>query len=39
MLPLIHSRTLASSVACPSAMQATADISWPGVQYPHWNAS
>ena len=32
MLPLIHSRTVAASVAWPSAMQAVADTSWPGVQ-------
>jgi len=32
MLPLIHSRTLAPSVARPSAMHAVAEISCPGVQ-------
>jgi hypothetical protein len=32
MLPLIHSRTVAASVAWPSAMQAVAETSWPGVQ-------
>ena len=38
-LPLIHSRISASEPAWPSSMQATADMIWPGVQPPHWNAS
>lgn len=25
--------------ACPSSSSATADMIWPGVQYPHWKAS
>ena len=39
MLPLIHARISSAEPVCPSAMRAVADITWPGVQYPHWNAS
>ena len=39
MLPLIHSRISSGEPAWPSRMQATAEIVWPGVQNPHWNAS
>src|SRR6266853_1423815 len=39
ILPLIHSAISASSPAWPSSSSFTADMIWPGVQYPHWNAS
>src|SRR4029077_18416309 len=39
ILPLIHSAISASSPALPSSRSFTADMIWPGVQYPHWNAS
>jgi len=35
MFPLIHSRISSSEVVWPSLMQATAEITWPGVQKPH----
>lgn len=38
-LPLIHSAISVSDSACPSSSSATADMIWPGVQYPHWKAS
>src|SRR5579859_3936923 len=39
ILPLIHSAISASLPAWPSSRSFTADMIWPGVQYPHWNAS
>src|SRR6185503_13304807 len=39
ILPLMHSAIWASSAAWPSSSSATADMIWPGVQNPHWNAS
>src|ERR1700730_7046634 len=39
MLPLISSRISSGGAALPSAMRPAAEQIWPGVQYPHWNAS
>src|SRR5215475_5850665 len=39
MLPLISSFTSASSAPQGSLSNATADMIWPDVQYPHWYPS
>ena len=39
MLPLISSFTAASSGPHGSLSNATADMIWPDVQYPHWYPS